>query len=211
MKVAGGQSEDGVVIGNTYDKYNSRNPIVKWVMAGFENTLSELVIDTDPTTIHDIGCGEGYWVMTCLAKGRQVKGSDFSTEIIKLARTNAAQCGYSPDLFQVRSIYDLEPSTDKADLVTCCEVLEHIEDPERGLEALQRVVERDLILSVPREPLWRLLNMARGKYLSDLGNTPGHINHWSTASFCDLVSQYFDIATKMTPLPWTMLHCKPKT
>ena len=36
---------------------------------------------------------------------------------------------------------------------------------------------------MPREPLWRGLNMARGAYLKDLGNTPGHVNHWSKRSF----------------------------
>jgi hypothetical protein len=30
---------------------------------------------------------------------------------------------------------------------------------------------------VPREPIWRIGNMARGRYLGDLGNTPGHIQH----------------------------------
>ena len=38
---------------------------------------------------------------------------------------------------------------------------------------------RALLVSVPREPLWRGLNMARGAYMRDLGNTPGHVNHWS--------------------------------
>ena len=36
-----------------------------------------------------------------------------------------------------------------------------------------------LLVSVPREPLWRALNVARGAYLRELGNTPGHVNHWS--------------------------------
>ena len=38
---------------------------------------------------------------------------------------------------------------------------------------------RHLLVSVPREPLWRALNMLRGAYWRALGNTPGHLNHWS--------------------------------
>jgi SAM-dependent methyltransferase len=210
MKVAGGQAEDGIVIGNTFDKYGSTNPLVKWMMAGFDGALSRFVEAADPTTIHEVGCGEGYWVMNWAARGKAVKGTDFSVQVIDMARKNAAQRGLDPDLFEVRSIYDVEPGRDSADLVVCCEVMEHVDDPERAFQALTRIVGKDLIISVPREPLWRALNMARGKYLSDLGNTPGHINHWSSAGIRRLASRHFDVVAMAQPLPWTMLHCKPK-
>jgi hypothetical protein len=48
---------------------------------------------------------------------------------------------------------------------------------------MARCAERHLLVSVPREPLWRMLNMARGAYWPALGNTPGHLNHWSRRSF----------------------------
>ena len=35
-------SKDGVVTGNTYDKYGSSNPLVRRMMTGFERTLDEL-------------------------------------------------------------------------------------------------------------------------------------------------------------------------
>ena len=35
-------SRDGIVTGNTYDKYGSTNPVVKRLMAGFESALAEL-------------------------------------------------------------------------------------------------------------------------------------------------------------------------
>ena len=56
-------------------------------------------------------------------------------------------------------------------------------DPEATLAEMARVARRHLLVSVPREPLWRGLNMARGAYLRDLGNTPGHVNHWSKRAF----------------------------
>jgi hypothetical protein len=40
-----------------------------------------------------------------------------------------------------------------------------MEHPEAGVQALQRVVGRHLIVSVPKEPLWCALNLARGKYI----------------------------------------------
>ena len=74
------------------------------------------------------------------------------------------------------------------DMASAIEVLEHVPDPEHTVAEMARVAGRWLLVSVPREPLWRGLNMARGAYLRDLGNTPGHLNHWSKRSFVALLS-----------------------
>ena len=208
MKITGGTVENGIVVGNTYDKYGSRNPIVKLMMAGFEAALSGLVTKASPVTIHEIGCGEGYWVLRWNEKGMAAKGCDLSNRVIQIARANAIERGVSPSLFEVRSIYDLEADRDEADLVVCCEVLEHLDRPEAAFQALKRVANRYLIVSVPREPMWRLLNLARGKYIADRGNTPGHIQHWSKDSFVCLAAKYFEVLEVKNPLPWTMLLCR---
>ncbi|MBZ9922623.1 class I SAM-dependent methyltransferase, partial [Mesorhizobium sp. BR1-1-7] len=106
--------------------------------------------------------------------------------------------------------YEVMPERDGADLIVCCEVMEHLEEPQKALQALQRIARSDLILSVPREPLWRALNLARGKYVSALGNTPGHLQHWSQRGFISLVSQFFEVVEVLSPLPWTMLHCRSR-
>jgi 2-polyprenyl-3-methyl-5-hydroxy-6-metoxy-1,4-benzoquinol methylase len=209
VKVSGGLEEDGIVIGNTYDKYNSGNPIVRKIMQGFDDSLSELVSKVAPGTIHEIGCGEGFWVMRWNKEGLSARGSDFSSQIIKIANANAKEQNLDMDLFEVRSVYDLTPENDGADLVVCCEVLEHLEFPEQALHALQKVVSQRLILSVPREPIWCTLNLVRGKYIPKLGNTPGHIQHWSKRAFIQLVSKYFKVIEAKNPLPWTMLLCGP--
>ena len=210
IQIAGGLKEDGIIVGNAFDKYGSRNPIVKWMMNGFTASLSDFVAQANPATIHEVGCGEGYWVCKWTKASMAARGSDFSAQVIDLARENAVSQGIATELFQTGSIYDLEFPRDAADLIVCCEVFEHLENPLAGLEVLSRVVKGHLILSVPREPLWRLLNMARGKYLSDFGNTPGHIQHWSKKGFIDMVSKRFDILGLRSPLPWTMLLCRPK-
>jgi len=209
IRISGGAEEDGVVIGNTFDKYGSRNPIVKWMINGFEKSLSGFVEDAAPASIHEIGCGEGYWVLRWGEQGFSVRGCDFSKDVIDIAQENAFNRGLPKSLFQSRSIYDLKIDEDSAELIVCCEVLEHIEDPEAGLKALQKVTMQSLILSVPKEPLWRILNLARGKYITSLGNTPGHIQHWSKREFIQLVSKYFEVAEVRSPFPWTMVFCRP--
>lgn len=210
IKIAGGTVESGIVVGNAYDKYGSRNPIVRWMMNGFESALSDLVTKASPETIHEIGCGEGYWVLRWNELGIPARGCDFSEKVINIARENSIDRGLPSTVFQQRSIYDLNAKEDSADLVVCCEVLEHLENPEEGLRALQRVTKQHLIVSVPREPIWCALNLARGKYITQWGNTPGHIQHWSKRNFVRLISTYFDIVEIKSPLPWTMLLCRPR-
>jgi 2-polyprenyl-3-methyl-5-hydroxy-6-metoxy-1,4-benzoquinol methylase len=208
IKIAGGIQERGIVVGNFYDKYGSRNPVLKSVMKGFGTALSDLVAKVSPRSIHDVGCGEGIWVIRWNENGIAARGSEFSSRVIEIARENAITRGLSPSLFEQRSIYDLDAVRDSADLLVCCEVLEHLEHPQAALQALQRAIGRHLIISVPREPLWRALNLARGKYIARFGNTPGHIQHWSKAGIVELVSQFFDVIEVRSPLPWTMLLCK---
>ena len=85
--------------------------------------------------------------------------------------------------FATKNIYKLADPADSARLIVCCEVLEHHEKPRDALGALALIAQPYCLLSVPREPLWRTLNMVRGKYWRGFGNTPGHLQHWSAAAF----------------------------
>jgi 2-polyprenyl-3-methyl-5-hydroxy-6-metoxy-1,4-benzoquinol methylase len=209
IRVALGQKENGIVIGNLYDKYGSKNPLIRWMMLRFESHLSSLVTVAAPETIFEVGCGEGYWVLKLKEQGFKVCGCDFAKNVIEIARENAKKGGWPSDIFSVENIYDLKPTGNNADLVICCEVLEHLEDPDAGLRALKRITGQYLIVSVPREPLWSALNLSRGKYIVRRGNTPGHIQQWSKSEFIKLVSEYFEVVEIRNPLPWTMLLCVP--
>ena len=210
IKIAEGLQENDIVVGNVYNKYESSNPVERWLMNGFASALNDLVDRVKPASIYEVGCGEGYWIFQWLAKGMAARGSDFSEKVIALARENAQSKGFSPDVFSARSIYEIEPGRDSADLIVCCEVLEHLEHPEAGLFALQHAASDYIILSVPVEPLWRILNLMRGKYWRDLGNTPGHVQHWSSKGFVELVDRYLEIIQIKRPLPWTMLLCRKR-
>jgi len=210
MDISGGLRDEDVVVGNIYNKYGARNPFVRFVMRGFDRSLSSLVTRTSPGSIHEVGCGEGYWVLRWHSQGLHVRGSDFSSKVIDIARANARMWGVDPNIFETRNIFEMEHGRDNADLIVCLEVLEHLEHPECALRALQRVVNRYIIMSVPREPVWRVLNLLRGRYLGALGNTPGHIQHWSCRGFSSLVRRHFDIVEMKAPLPWTMLLCRAR-
>jgi ubiquinone/menaquinone biosynthesis C-methylase UbiE len=191
--------------GNTYDKYGSTNPLVRRLMAEFEGQLSELFAAAGPSSVLDVGCGEG--VLTAewarqLEPGRIV-GVDL--EDPKLADEWASRP--LPNLeFRPLDVASGLPFADaEFDLVSAIEVLEHIPDPERVVAEMARVTRSHLLVSVPHEPLWRILNVARGAYVKQLGNTPGHVNHWSRRSFVRMLSRYGEVIQVRSPFPWTML------
>lgn len=194
--------------GNYYDKYGSRNPIVRWMMAEFMKSFEILVRTSGADRALEIGCGEAELSMAMVRQGLQVSGCDVAPEAVTEAHRRVARAGMEIDLW-VQSLEAFEGEASRAaPLVVCYEVLEHLDDPDRGLDILASLADPWLICSVPREPLWRMLNMARARYLLQLGNTPGHVNHWSRNQFEAFVARRFEIVSTRTPLPWTMLLCR---
>jgi SAM-dependent methyltransferase len=193
-----------VPTGNTYDKYGSSNPVVRRLMAGFHADLDELFGKAAPGSVLDVGCGEGVLTVEWaerLGDGRVV-GIDLDDP--KLAREWEGR--RRPNLeFRVEEATALSFADDEFELAAAIEVLEHVPEPEATLAEMARVARDRLLVSVPREPLWRGLNMARGAYLRELGNTPGHVNHWSKRSFTALLGRYGTVEQVRSPFPWTML------
>lgn len=202
-------SDYGNVSGNHYDKYATGNPIARALMNGFFGAFDTLSAQTGAQSAFEVGCGEGELSLRLLRRGWEVRGCDLEEDAVAEANARSLASGHGAR-FAVRSIYDLADGEIATDLVVCCEVLEHLPDPRLGLERLAAQQMQHILLSVPREPIWRVLNCARGKYLSDFGNTPGHLQHWSRSAFIRLVSEYFDVRAVRSPLPWTMVLARPR-
>jgi 2-polyprenyl-3-methyl-5-hydroxy-6-metoxy-1,4-benzoquinol methylase len=195
---------EAVPTGNTFDKYGSTTPVVRRLMAGFEGTLGELFLRAAPASVLDVGCGEGVlthqWAQALGEK--RIVGIDLDDEKLKAEWETRRR----PNLeYRTLPAENLPFADREFDLACAIEVLEHVPDPEHTVAEMARVASGHLLVSVPREPLWRMLNMARGAYLRELGNTPGHVNHWSKRSFVRLLSRHGDVVEKRSPFPWTML------
>jgi SAM-dependent methyltransferase len=201
-------TQDDIVIGNLENKADLRNPLARWMVGNFDRRLLELLDACAPRSLHEVGCGEGRLTEKLAARYTvAVRGTDFSRELIDALR--ASQVAGSRIQYVERSIYELDPTEDAADTLVCCEVLEHLERPAEALARLRSLGARHYLFSVPREPLWRVLNMARGKYWSALGNTPGHLQHWSARAFvAALEAAGFEILERRQPLPWTMVRAR---
>jgi 2-polyprenyl-3-methyl-5-hydroxy-6-metoxy-1,4-benzoquinol methylase len=194
---------EGTVTGNTYDKYGSKNPVVKRLMANFEATLDELFVRAAPASLLDVGCGEG--VLT-EQWARRIEGPVVGIDLDDPALHAEWEQRQAPNLrYMVQKAEHLPFGDGEFDCATAIEVLEHVPEPAATVAEMARVASRHLLVSVPREPLWRGLNMARGAYLRELGNTPGHVNHWSKRAFVQLLSRHGEVVEARSPFPWTML------
>lgn len=192
--------------GNVYDKYRTGNPLYRRLMAGFLRSCRELLAGLGAERVLEVGCGPGDLARELAAgvpwlAGARYLGSDLSLEEVAAAAAGPAPGGRH----LTASIYRLPFADAVFDCVLACEVFEHLEHPARALAEVERIASRHLLLSVPWEPLWRLLNLARGQYWKDLGNTPGHLQHFSRRAIRRLVASRFEIVAERRPLPWTVL------
>ena len=195
------------VAGNHFDKYASTNPIVRWMMNGFLDAFGNAIDMSGQTDVFEIGCGEGHLLLRMAERGMTARGCDISPDVVETAHGRLTSAGYHVPL-SVQAIEQIDPAENAADLVVCCEVLEHVDNPPEALDILAQTAKEHVLVSVPREPIWRILNMCRGRYLTDFGNTPGHFHHWSAKAFIRFLETRLDVVNVWTPLPWTMALCR---
>lgn len=192
------------------EKYVAAGRIGGALISNFYSTLGSLIqmIPGRPSTVLEIGAGDGHstgYLRDLVPEGSLHCASELRLEGVQAIRQSNPEV---PVLCQ--SVYQLGHPDSIADLVICLEVLEHLEDPHAALQELTRVSSGYLILSVPREPIWCALNVARMRYLGRWGNTPGHIQHWSASGFRRFVATRCEIVAVRTPLPWTMVLARPR-
>jgi ubiquinone/menaquinone biosynthesis C-methylase UbiE len=196
------EHERSEVVQQYAGKYEQTGRVGRILIDRFYSSLERLAaLPEQPIRdVLEVGCGPGYSGIRIAAFHPQANllCSDVEAELVYEAqrRNHSAR-------FLHESAYALAHPDDAFDLVYCLEVLEHLEEPERALAELARVARHAVIISVPREPVWCALNMLRGKYWSALGNTPGHLQHWSTASLVRFAARYGTVVAVRTPLPWT--------
>lgn len=202
-------SEIGFVDGNYEDKYNATNPISAYLMKGFLTKFMQLAhMFEKPRNIAEIGSGEGDLIALLIEMypDATIDGCDLSDRVNDIARKKLS--GFSQVTIKNENAEKVSYKDDSFDAVVCCEVLEHLNHPEKGIAELYRILRKGgyAIVSVPNEPIWRILNLARMKYIKDMGNTPGHFNHWTRRQFIQFVERAgFTVLKDNSPFPWSML------
>ena len=194
----------GIAIGNTVLKYTAKNPAIRFLtqrwVANLEEVLDRVAADPRgaPKRALEVGCGEGVIADKLQRRAEQVVALDLPD-----AGLRGWWKRYPGPRYLHADAHHLPFDDDQFDLVVAVEVLEHLHDPVQGLREMARVARRHVVFSVPREPIFRGCNLVALRYVGDLGNTPGHLNHWSKRSFAKFVSTVADVREVTSPFPWT--------
>jgi 2-polyprenyl-3-methyl-5-hydroxy-6-metoxy-1,4-benzoquinol methylase len=194
------------VVGNFYDKYATKNRISRVLVGGFLSSVTTLYRHAGAKSVLEVGCGEGKLADHLVRSGPRPHRF--------LATDLSLEC-QAPDIdpmieFAEASVYELPFENGSFDLVLCCEVMEHLERPREALAEVARVAHNFVLMSTPWEPVWRAMNMVRGKYLRDLGNTPGHIQHFGRGALIELARTRLEVVSVRRPLPWTVILGEPR-
>ena len=176
------------------------------MIEGFFAELRTIVEPLRPESVLDAGCGEG----ETIARLRDVLGDRVAA--IDILEECVAFTSDRLPFVDVRraSVYELPFEDASFDLVLSLEVLEHLGSPATALRELGRVARRDLVLSVPYEPYFRLGSLLRGKYVRQLGNHPEHVNHWNRRSFPALLGSHYEAVENRVAFPWLIAHCRSR-
>ncbi len=179
-------------------KYESGNPVVQRLLGRFFSRLREVVEPLGPDSVLDAGCGEG----EALARlgdllPATVAAVDLEQRCVDDVRARLPHVDVSR-----QSVLDLAFADGQFDLVLCLEVLEHLDDPGAAVAELARVSGRQVVVSVPFEPWFRLGNLLRGQHMSGWGNHPEHVNHFRPASLTELLEGRLDDVEITVAFPW---------
>lgn len=183
-------------------KHESRNPVKRALIRAFHEKAIELIHRAGPTSILELGCGEGYVLSALSEAGIQAEltGVELSERAVRIARERLGDRA----TIEHRDARELIEDGRSFDMVMMLEVLEHIPNPAQMLPILERLSNGWLLLSVPWEPMFMASNLASGKNIRRLGNDPDHVNHWSRRGFHKFISTHFDIIEMPVVFPWTM-------
>ena len=184
-------------------KHESANPVQQFLIRRFHDEVVRLLEAVPHAAILDLGCGEGFVLDHLLASGidADLVGIDRSSTAIASARS---RLGTAIDLVE-GDVTSLEDLPRPFEVVMMLEVLEHLDQPDATLDLLSGLSTGHVIVSVPREPFFRGLNLIRFKNLKRLGSDPEHVHHWTKRSFEQLVTRRFEITDRGRAFPWTLL------
>lgn len=183
-------------------KYSDENFIAKYANDLFFKTIRQMLCLISFTSVLDAGCGEGIplSLANSVSPASKLAGFDLDRSRIDICSETVQVA----ELFLANA--QRIPFVDNSfDIVLCLETLEHVGEPLIAIDEIARVTKRYALFSVPHEPWWRLGNLARLKYVKHLGNTPGHINHWTASGFRKMIMSKFKIVQTAQPFLWSFV------
>ena len=190
------------------NKYTNQNPVHRLSLGRFYDAVAEQLTAIQPTSVLDFGCGEGY-ILDMMAD-RDVPLSNYEGVDLRPDALAAAKKRWPHNTFVNADLFDSTFDQKRYHTVMSLEVFEHLFEPEKALKRLVSLADEYLLLTVPNEPWFQMMNLIRGRDLIRLGNHPEHINHWNKTLFAEFVSQHAEVVRVITRFPFIVLVARPR-
>jgi 2-polyprenyl-6-hydroxyphenyl methylase/3-demethylubiquinone-9 3-methyltransferase len=156
----------------------------------------------------DVGCGGGILSEVMAAKGARVTGIDAANGPLRAARRHAEKEGLAIQYIQSTAEMFAKERQNSFDVITCLELLEHVDEPASIVAACARLVRPggDVIFAtIDKTPIAGFLAILGGEYLLRLlvrGThqycrfiKPSDLKRWAILSgldFCDLTWMHYN-------------------
>ena len=153
-------------------------PEARWMLFAAQiEALAWLKSNRAGSSILDIGCGSGWFLIRARQLGFQVSGVEIGSEPVRTLREK----GYDVVCGSIESV----PPEWAPEVITLFEVLEHLPDPVKFLLQIKhRFPQALLILSVPSPKRWTKAGKHR-----DVGDfPPNHLTRWNPYSLMRALS-----------------------
>lgn len=163
-----------------YDRvYGSDSLLAEYLVPArlaFYDEVAERCASLRPRRIIDIGCGTGHLLSSLVGRldhePEIVVGVDHSSAGLARARALAPRARW-----MLGDLYGLPPLEDTFDLVLCTEVLEHLERPERAVDALCGLCAPEGLVAI---------TVPDGEHDS----WEGHVNFWTESDLSTFLGVY---------------------
>ena len=189
-------------------KYRAKNPLKRMFIRRFVGRIEQLIAAAGPCqSVLEIGCGEGFLLghLSRTFPDKSFSGVDLNEHDLELLREHFGDLDV-----RAANVYDLSGLPGGYDLVICAEVLEHLDQPVRGLEQIASLGAKRVILTVPHEPWFMLSNLLVGKNVARFGDDIEHVNHFRPRSFRRLIESHFEVLDLTTSYPWILTLNGPR-
>lgn len=131
----------------------------------------------------DVGFGLGYGLNILAIKAKEVSGVDVDRKVYDYCRGTIV--GRNPRLvsLEIYDGYNLPFSDESFDVVTCVDVIEHVEDFNRLIKEMLRVSRKGVFLSTPNR---------RPEYTNKDGKPKNywHLREWSFEEFDKIIRKF---------------------
>ena len=220
---------DGVLVGNVYDKYGTKNPIARAMMSEFLAAVTDLYSRVRPASVVEVGCGAGV-VLEQVPAGYLI-GVDLAANMLPRARKRLS---HRPAGVLQAAAEQLPFASRSQHKLYCTEVIEHVLEPQALIRELARVATREaiIIITIPNEKLIEQaksriirLGLARWFLQGSHDNAPGydspgdanewHLHQFDLALLQAIIAGSLEIvALQAVPFRWLPLRyvvcCRPK-